>query len=103
MSVNDKERKNMSQHILPTAANLLGLCFLILSLKKLWKADGIERLVDKLDGVAIIVFLVASVLSYMSMRSKERSELYERIADIIFLAGLSMLTLIAVVTVLEIG
>jgi hypothetical protein len=38
----------------------------------------------------------------MSMRSQERSELYERIADLIFLAGLSLLTLIAVVTVLEI-
>ena len=77
----DKERKNMSQHILPTSANLLGLCFLILSLKKLWKADGVERFVDKLDGVAIIVFLVASVLSYMSMRSRKQSERHERIAD----------------------
>jgi len=102
MAMNDKERKNISQHILPTSANLLGLCFLILSLKKLWKADDVEWFVDKLDGVAIIVFLVSSVLSYMSMRSKERSELYERTADLIFLAGLSMLTLIAVITVLEI-
>jgi hypothetical protein len=102
MNMNERERKNMSQHILPIAANLLGLCFLILSLKKLWKVDGVARFVDKLDGVAIIVFLVASVLSYMSMRSRERSELYERIADIIFLAGLFMLTLIAVVTVFEI-
>jgi len=101
--MNDKERKNMSRHILPISANLLGLCFLILSLKHLWKADGVERFVDKLDGVAIIVFLVASVLSYMSMRSQERSELYERMADLIFLAGLFMLTLIAVVTVFEIG
>jgi hypothetical protein len=103
MHLNDRERKNMSQHILPTAANLLGLCFLILSLKKLWKADGIERFVDKLDGVSILVFLIASVLSYMSMRSKERSEQYERIADIIFLAGLFLLTVLAVVTVFEIG
>jgi len=100
--MNDRERKNMSQHIPPTAAKLLGLCFLILSLKKLWKAGGVARFVDKLDGVAINIFLVASVLSYMSMRSKERSELYERIADIIFQAGMFMLTLIAVATVFEI-
>jgi hypothetical protein len=102
MTMNDKDRKNISHHILPISANLLGLCFLILSLKKLWKADGVERFVDKLDGVAIIVFLVASVISYMSIRAKERSELYERIADLIFLAGLFLLTLIAAVTVLEI-
>ncbi len=101
--MNDKEKKNMSQHILPTSANLLGLCFLILSLKKLWKGGGIERFMDKIDGVAIIIFLVASVLSYMSMRSKERPELYERIADLIFMAGLFLLTLIAVAAVLELG
>lgn len=103
MARNDKERKNISQHILPTSANLLGICFLILSLKKLWKADGIERFVNKLDGVANIIFLVACVLSYMSMRSRVRSEQYEWIADLIFLAGLSILTLIAVVAVLELG
>lgn len=73
MVMNDTERKNMSRHILPTSENLLGLCFLILSLKKLWKADGVESFVDKLDGVTIIVFLIAGVLSYnMSMRSKKR-------------------------------
>jgi len=100
--MNDKDRKNMSQHILPTSANLLGLCFLILSLKKLWKGDGLANFMDKLDGVALLIFLVASVLSYMSMRSKDdRSELYERVADIIFLAGLVLLTLIAFVAVLE--
>jgi hypothetical protein len=101
--MNVRQGKNMSPHILPILANLLGLCFLILSLKQLWKVDGVARFVDKPDFVAIIAFLIASVLSYMSTLSKQRADLYERIADLIFLAGLSMLMMIAVVTVLEIG
>ncbi len=54
MAVNDKERKNISQHILPTSANLLGLCFLILSLKKLWKGDGLANFMDKLGRLFLI-------------------------------------------------
>ena len=56
------------------------------------------RFIDKLDGVAILIFLVASFLSYASMRSARYGEFYEKIADIFFLSGLLLLALIAVVT-----
>jgi hypothetical protein len=101
MPANSNDRKNMAKHILPTAANLLGLCFVIFTLKKLGKADGVERILDKLDGVVIIIFLAASVLSYASMRSAENSDLYERIADTVFIVGLFLLSLVALITVYE--
>jgi hypothetical protein len=101
MPANSNDRKNMAKHILPTAANLLGLCFVIFTLKKLWKAGGVERIIDKMDGVVIIIFLVASVLSYASMRSTKNSDRYERIADMVFLAGLFLLSLVALITVYE--
>jgi len=103
MPANSNDRKNMAKHILPTAANLLGLCFVIFTLKKLWRAHGVERIIDKLDGVVIIIFLAASVLSYASMRSARNSDRYERIADMVFLAGLFLLSLVALVTVYELA
>jgi hypothetical protein len=103
MAAITSDKKNVSNHILPTAANLLGLCFLILNLKKLWKAGKIVEIVDKADGIAILIFLAASVLSYASMRSSKRALLYEKIADIVFLAGLLLLSLIAVITVFELA
>ena len=103
MPANSNDRKNMAQHILPTAANLLGLCFVLFTLKKLGKADGVEKIIDKLDGVVIIIFLAASVLSYASMRSAKNSDHYERIADTVFLAGLFLLSLVALITVYELA
>jgi len=103
MAATNNDKKNVSSHILPTAANLLGLCFLILNLKKLWKAGKIVEIVDKADGIAILIFLAASVLSYASMRSSKREVLYEKIADIVFIAGLLLLSLIAVITVFELA
>jgi multisubunit Na+/H+ antiporter MnhG subunit len=99
MSDNDKNgRKYVSHHILPTSSNLLGLCFVILSLMKVLKVDR-ETIIDELIAVAILLFLVASVLSYASMRSDQQHERYERAADIFFLTGLVVLSIISVIVV----
>lgn len=76
-------KKDISRHILPTSSNLLGICFVILNFIKLWKVGRVEQLVvDKLVGVSIILFLIASVLSYASMRSARKAESYENKTDI---------------------
>ena len=94
-------KKNISRHILPTSSNLLGLCFVILSFIRLSNFAA-ETFLDELVAIAIIFFLISSIFSYSSMRSKNKTEFYEKIADIIFLVGLSFLTLISVVIVCEV-
>ena len=100
MPKNDDGRKFVSHHILPTAANLLGLCFVILSVIKMLKL-GAQTVIDEFVAVAIVIFLVACIFSYASIRSGERSDLYERIADIVFLSGLSLLTVTAIIILFE--
>ncbi len=97
----DKNGKNISHHILPTAANLLGLCFVILSVIKVMKL-GAETIIDELVAAAVFVFLVASIFSYASIRSKTQTDRYEKIADIVFLTGLVLLTITAMIIVFEI-
>jgi len=91
----------MSIHILPTSANLLGLCFLLLTSVKLFGFQS-KAFFNEALGVAILFFLGASFFSYASIRSTKRAEQYERIADGIFLAGLSFLSIIAFVLVANI-
>ena len=102
MSENVNEKKNVSRHILPTSANLLGLCFVILSFIKFWCRGRIETIIDELLGVAVILFLVSSILSYASMRSKGKTEVFEKMADIIFLGGLVFLSAISLILVFEV-
>ena len=98
---NNNARKDVSQHILPTAANLLGLCFVILSFIRVMKLAA-ETVIDELMGAAIIVFLITSVFSYASIRSNERTDHFEKIADTVFLVGLGLLTITAMIIVFEI-
>ena len=85
----------MSKHILPTSGNLLGLCFAILSFIKISGLAN-ETIIDEVLVVAIVLFLFAGIVSYASMRSLQKEEHYERIAEFIFLGGLSLLGICAV-------
>jgi hypothetical protein len=93
-------KKNISKHILPTSSNLLGLCFVILSFIKIMKL-GNESLIDELVAMAIMLFFISSFFSYVSMRSNSRVELYEKIADNIFLIGLFLLSIGAIMVAFE--
>ncbi len=100
MADNSNERKNVSKHILPTSSNLLGLCFILLSLLKLSKLHkSIDILIDKFIGIPIVLFLIASAFSYMSMRAKRNEAFYEKVADIIFLVGLFSITVISIIMI----
>jgi hypothetical protein len=100
MSEIRNDKKNISRHILPTSANLLGLCFVILSFIKVSKL-GHETIIDDLTVIAITLFFTSSFFSYMSMRSNKWTELCEKIADSIFLIGLFILSVCSVLVAYE--
>jgi uncharacterized membrane protein len=95
MSSEKNDRRSMSKHILPTSGNLLGLCFAILSFIKVSGLAN-ETIIDEMLVVAIVLFLFSSIVSYASMRSLKKEEHYERIAEFIFLGGLALLGISAV-------
>ncbi|MBI5099343.1 MAG: hypothetical protein HZB30_08910 [Nitrospirae bacterium] len=102
MTQNPNEGKNVSKHILPTSSNLLGLCFILINFMKLWKMNKkVDVIIDRFVGISILLFLVASVFSYMSMRSVKKAVFYEKIADVVFLVGLFFITIISLMITFE--
>jgi len=96
-----ENRKNISRHILPTSSNLLGLCFVILTFVRLMKLVH-ETIIDEMMGIVIMLLLTSSVFSYISMRSTEKSEAFEKFADVLFLVGLFILTGVSMVIIFEV-
>ena len=80
------ESKELSQHILPTSAQLLGVCMTVISLVKALHI-GHAGLIDKFLAVDALLFTVSAALSYSAMR-KTMSDKFERIADQLFMVGL---------------
>jgi hypothetical protein len=83
---------NKSPHILNTSANLLGLCFIVLTSIKVSKMQD-STLIDETTALAIILFMSSSILSFLSMRKEKEMGRLERLADFIFLSGLIVLFL----------
>jgi len=85
-----------SPHILNTSSNLLGICFLLLtSLKVLGKSQ--QTIIDDITFVAIVLFMLSCLLSFLSLRKQaSQSRKLEKIADYIFLTGLSVLFVTAI-------
>jgi len=83
--------ENRSPHILSTSANLLGICFVVLtSLKKLALTDG--SLIDEFAVAAVMFFMTSCILSFISMRRVNTgSQRLEKVADFVFLSGLVIL------------
>jgi hypothetical protein len=55
-----------------------------------------ETIIDECLVVAIVIFLLACIVSYASVRSLKKGDYYERIAEFIFLGGLILLGTCAV-------
>lgn len=83
--------ENRSPHILSTSANLLGICFIVLtSLKKLALTDG--SIIDEFAVTAVMFFMTSCILSFISMRrERNASQKLEKVADFVFLSGLVIL------------
>ncbi len=95
----EREHQMVSQHIIGTSANLLGICFAIFTIIRAL-GFGESTYIDELAIVAVFFFLGSCLFSYASMRSRKRWTLYEKIADSIFIMGLAFLSILTVVLAL---
>jgi len=91
------EARGLSAHILPTSATMIGVCMTVLSIGRLRRNGSSGVLIDKLLAFDALVFLASAVLSFASIRSRHQGPRHERRAELLFLAGLAILALGAVV------
>lgn len=76
---------------------MIGVCMTVLSIGHLGPAGEWRMVIDKLLAVDALVFLVSALLSFISMRLRGSGPRYEARAELVFIAGLGLLALGAVV------
>lgn len=99
-----KSGGSLSTHILPTSATMVGVCMTVISIIKLTESGkGINVITDQLLAFDSVLFLLGSLFSYLSIRSKAKEVLWGRIADLIFMLGLLFMTIASFVLAYEIA
>ncbi|MFN7955215.1 MAG: hypothetical protein U0610_26045 [bacterium] len=91
------EDSALSSHILTVSATLVGVCLTVIGLirviEELRKIQGFE---DELLALDALIFLLATAFAYAALRapSASRYRRLERAADVLFLVGLALMTLV---------
>lgn len=82
------DNNNKSPHILNSASNFLGLCFIVLTSIKFFNLLE-KSIIDEVIAVAALIFMTSCIFSFLSMRSKHEKRIsrYENIADYLFMSG----------------
>lgn len=96
----DSSLLSLSSHILPTSATMVGVCMTVLSIGRLTNAGRLGVLIDKLLAADALLFLFSAVLSFLSIRVTRRARRMEGWAEILFLLGLILITLAAIMIAL---
>jgi hypothetical protein len=84
-------------HIFTVSAAMVGVCLTVIGLIRVVITLGtINTLADDLLAADAFLFLVACLLSYSSLRTRNRSRMHrvERIADGIFILAMILMTAI---------
>ena len=80
---------NTSQHIVSTAANLLGLCLFVIT--SLHITDNAESsIIDEFVSVIALLLAFSCLCSFISLRTKQsaKEKRFETIADYLFIVSL---------------
>jgi len=101
---NGSNRPDISAHVLPVSATMVGVCLTAIGLVRLVEANTqLALIIDNLIAIDSVFFLLAAVLSYASLRSVSAARRLEGYADMIFLVGLGLMVGISFMLAWELG
>lgn len=89
--------EDISIHIFTASATMVGVCLTVIGLFKLiLQLKSISTWADDLLSIDAMLFLSACGLAYWALRTRsiKRRHLTEKIADVIFLVALTLMTTI---------
>jgi len=79
---------DLSHHILPNSATMVGVCIMVISIVKSAAPGLTNYLIDKALAIDSLLFMISALLSFSSIRLNRCTEGLERWAEMIFLLGL---------------
>jgi hypothetical protein len=89
--------KDISVHILTTSATMVGVCLTVIGLLKLiLQPKTVATWADDLLFIDALLFLLTCVVAYwaLRMRSMRRRHRAEKLADMLFLIALTLMTIV---------
>lgn len=91
----------LSNYIFPVSASMVGVCMTVISLMQLIPKTAISPLADNLLAIDSLAFLGSAMLSYWTIRHKDNLLHIERLADRLFLLGMTVMVFVSFLVAFE--
>lgn len=87
-----------SQHILPTAANLLGFCLIVITSLHLSSATS-NSIIDEVASIVSVLLCISVMMSFASIKTSNVlwTKRWEKVAEILFgiaITGIGLIVLV---------
>lgn len=96
---NQKTENEISIHIFSVSAGLVGVCLTVIGIfRAIAELKKFSTVGDNILAVAALIFLLTCMISYLALRSNDkiRKRKIEKIADMMFLSGLSLMAIVCI-------
>jgi hypothetical protein len=97
----DKKQTDISQHILPVAATMVGVCMTVITVMQIAPKSRLTSLADDCLAIDSLLFLVSTLLSYWTIRPAQSNQKLELWADRFFLLGMIFMVVISFLVAFE--
>jgi hypothetical protein len=93
----EERNREIGHHILTGSTTMIGVCITVIALFRVMNTS-LKTYADELLAFDNIVFIVAALFAYSSIR-KDNNKKLERIADVSFLFGMLLILVAAIMIV----
>ena len=101
MSADDNSNETrISIHIFSVSAALVGVCLTVIGIfRAVGELRGFTTFGDNVLAIDALIFLTSCIFAYSSLRSRNRHRKHklEKIADILFICGLSLMAVVCTI------
>lgn len=93
----DAVENDVCIHIFSVSATLVGVCLTVIGIfRAITELKNFSSVGDNILAFDALLFLTSCIVAYVALRSKDRQQKrrLERIADFIFIGGLSLMVIV---------
>jgi hypothetical protein len=92
-----QDKKEIARYVFSGSTTMIGVCITVIALFRITNT-GLTTYADEILSVDTLFFISSAYLSYLVLRSSKNRR-FEKIADFLFFAGMSIMLLVAIIIV----
>lgn len=95
--IESQDKKDIARYVFSGSTTMIGVCITVIALFRITNT-GIKTYADEILSIDTLFFILSGYMAYLVLRSPKNQHL-EKIADVLFFTGMSIMMIVGVLIV----